>query len=406
MDVTFTDLAARWRYALVGSVAVLVRLVSLAGLVLAVRGLSPAAYGTYAIGWVVCQTGGQALSGFDQAFVDLRVREGGAAYISAYRRVKWVASAGLAAASLAVCAALGGQVAWVLAAAVLGGAVWSVFQTSLSELQAAERFVEYGLWTLAFNVCALALLAALLAGGARSPAILVLTQAAAGAVCLAAVRLRQAPAPPPAPGSTAGFVRRSGWLVVSSTLYSAQQRAELLIGGALLASGALAIYAAPARVFGILEFMLSAMGTVLLPRAAGHVSSAARVTYLREALRAAALVGAGGVAVYLLRAPLTDLLLGREYHASARLIPAFAVAAVALTAGSIAKYLLFSIERPAGLAVYNVALLLSKLLLAALLIPWLGALGVAWTLAGSYVVGDIVLAALLRGHVRQRAATR
>ena len=187
------------------------------------------------------------------------------------------------------------------------------------------------------------------------------------------------------------FVLHSRWLVASSLVYGLALRAELFLATLLLTAGAFATYAAPARLFAIVEFTMATMGAVLLPDAAGLSSSAEIKAYVRRGVSVTLGFALVGGVVALERAPLADTLLGSNYHA-AGLVPVFCLAAVVMSSYTSLKYLLFTARMPGHFAAVNTTMLIMKIVAGVILIPLFGAVGAAWSVVAAYTVSTCVIA--------------
>ena len=165
-----------------------------------------------------------------------------------------------------------------------------------------------------------------------------------------------------------------------------------------LTAAAFATYAAPARMFAIVEFTMATMGAVLLPSAA-RLSSGAEITSDIFAEGSSVTLGFAlvGLVVAVERtAGLADTLLGANYHA-AGLVPVFCLAAVVMSAYTSLKYLLFTARMPGHFAAVNTTILIVKIVAGVILIPLFGAAGAAWSVVAAYTVSTCVIAVLVRG---------
>ena len=112
------------------------------------------------------------------------------------------------------------------------------------------------------------------------------------------------------PGHPIAFAVHSRWLVLSSLVYGLALRAELFLATVFLTAEAFATYAAPARMFAIVEFTMATMGAVLLPNAARLSSSADLRGYVRRGVSVTLGFALVGGVVALERAPIANTLLG------------------------------------------------------------------------------------------------
>ena len=187
----------------------------------------------------------------------------------------------------------------------------------------------------------------------------------------------------------------SRWLVLSSLVYGLALRAELFLATVFLTAEAFATYAAPARMFAIVEFTMATMGAVLLPNAARLSSSADLRGYVRRGVSVTLGFALVGGVVALERAPIANTLLGSNYHA-AGLVPVFCLAAVVMSAYTSLKYLLFTARMPGHFAAVNTTMLIVKIVAGLILIPLFGAAGAAWSVVAAYAVSTCVIAVLVR----------
>ncbi len=387
-------------FAWVGSGTAISRGATLAALLLIVRVLPHEEFAAYAFGWAVYQIVSQLLSGLDLAYVDLTAREHGTADLDAvYLRVKVIGTSAVAVLGLAtlVPAANYGVAGRYTPAALAGlaaGCVYGLFQTTVSRYQAYQRFRQFGRTVAAYNLGALIATGVLLGLGVDNAPMLLSAYAIAGAPWL--LQLRRFANTPPSSATRKTFIHHSRWLVASSLIYGLALRAELFIATVFLTAGALATYAAPARMFALVEFTMATMGAVLLPDAARLSSATELRAYVRRGFGVTAVFILAGGVISVLRRPLADAALGSSYHA-ATLIPVFCLAAVALSAYTSFKYLLFTARRPGQFAAINLTLLVVKIVAGVALIPWLGPIGAAWTVVAAYATSTCVIALLVRG---------
>jgi O-antigen/teichoic acid export membrane protein len=386
-------------FAWVGSGTAVSRGATLAALLLVVRTLPHETFAAYASGWAVYQIVSQLLSGLDLAYVDLTARNAGSPDLDAvYLQVKILGTSAVAVLGFAVLVpatkfGIAGPYAPAAVAGLAAGCVYGLFQTSVSRLQAHQRFRRFGRTVAVYNVGALIVTAALLAIGVDSAPLLIAAYAVAGAPWL--LGLRHFANSPPSATTRARFLRHGKWLVASSLIYGLALRAELFIATVFLTAGALATYAAPARMFALVEFTMATMGAVLLPDAARLSSATELRGYVRRGVGVTvAFILASGV-ISGVRRPLAEAVLGSGYHA-AGLVPVFCLAAVALSAYTSFKYLLFTARRPGQFAAVNLTLLVVKIVAGLTLIPWLGPVGAAWSVVAAYTTSTCVIAFLVR----------
>ena len=287
----------------------------------------------------------------------------------------------------------GGNYTPAATAGLVAGCVFGLFQTSMSRLQAHQRFRDFGRMVAIYNLVALAVTVVLLALGVTSAAVLLTAYAVSGTPWV--WRLRRFAHTGRTRATRTGFVRHSRWLVASSLVYGLALRAELFLATLFLTAGAFATYAAPARMFALVEFTMATMGAVLLPNAAGLSSSAELEAYVRRGVSVTLGCALVGGVVALERAPLANTLIGSSYHA-AGLVPVFCLAAVVMSSYTSLKYLLFTARMPGHFAAVNTTMLIVKIVAGVILIPLFGAVGAAWSVVAAYTVSTCVITLLVR----------
>lgn len=402
----------RWRlvrdFAWVGSGTAVARAASLVALLVVVHAVSHEQFAAYAFGWALYQIVSQLLSGFDLAYVDLTARAERAHDLDAvYLRMKTLGTVVLGCGGAAVCGLiahldLGGHYSPAAIAGLVAGCVFGLFQTAMSRLQAHQRFRDFGRMVAIYNVVALGVTGALVGFGVTSAAVLLSAYTVSGIPWV--WRLRHFAHTDRTRATRIAFAVHSRWLVLSSLVYGLALRAELFLATVFLTAEAFATYAAPARMFAIVEFTMATMGAVLLPNAARLSSSADLRGYVRRGVSVTLGFALVGGVVALERAPLADTLLGAHYHA-AGLVPVFCLAAVVMSAYTSLKYLLFTARMPGHFAAVNTTMLIVKIVAGLVLIPLFGAAGAAWSVVAAYAVSTCVIAVLVR-NLRPAAASR
>lgn len=387
-------------FAWVGSGTAVSRAATLVALLVVVRALSREAFAAYAFGWAVYQIVSQLLSGLDLAYVDLTARNERAHDLDAvYLRIKIlgtgaVAFGGFTLLAVATATGAGHLYAPAALAGLAAGCVYGLFQTNVSRLQAYQRFRQFGRTVAIYNLGALVATLALLAIGTDDAPLLLAAYAVAGLPWL--LRLRSfANVRPTAPTRTR-FFRHSRWLVASSLVYGLALRAELFIATVFLTAAAFATYAAPARMFALVEFTMATMGAVLLPDAARLSSEIELRAYVRRGIGVTfTFMMAAGV-ITVVREPLAAAVLGSRYHA-AGLVPVLCLAAIVMSAYTSLKFLLFTARKPGHFAAVNLTLLVVKVVAGLILIPSFGPSGAAWSVVAAYTASTCVIVVLVRG---------
>jgi O-antigen/teichoic acid export membrane protein len=281
-------------------------------------------------------------------------------------------------------------------AAIIGGvsgAATALYQTELSVCQARRRFGRYAAGWIILNSAILlsAVLLVILGVSSAFPYLLVYGVVPLLLTITAATRGLRGTDRTGATKSRAELTHHARWLLPSGVLGSFSNRVDVFIASALLVTHDFAAYAGVARFFGVFGFALTAMGTVLLPRASRLGRDTSLRSYLSAALGLIAATGLVGVVCVWQAHNVTLLLLGSAYTSAASLMPAICVAAVFLASSVTLGYLLLSVGRPGAFAFVAALVLVAKVVAALLLIPILGATGAGWSLAAGYATATFFI---------------
>jgi O-antigen/teichoic acid export membrane protein len=391
-------------YALAGGGLGLARLASVATLVLLTRALAPPAFAVYSLGWATWLLTSQLTSGLDLAYVNLRARgDSEFALLRAYWSLKLRTGTCLVMGTVAIVLSLRGLASWGTAdaeAAIIGGAsgaATALYQTELSAHQARQQFGRFAIGWVLLNVATLIGTALLMVLQEKSALPYV---AVYGIVPLALAAPALARHKTPIDGSTKAqarrkLVRHARWLLPSGAINSFSNRADVLIASALLVTHDFAVYTAAIRFYGLFQFALTSMGTVLLPRASRLGRGTTLRSYISGVLALTLATSLAGLVCVMQSHNIAVLVLGQEYAAAASLMPALSIAAVFFAANITLRLLLLSINRPGAYALESTILLVAKIPAAFLLIPLLGITGAAWSVVVSVLVGTVYLFAVL-----------
>jgi O-antigen/teichoic acid export membrane protein len=383
-------------------------------LVALTRWLSPGDFGQYAFGWAIYLLVSQLSGGLDLGFVALARRADAVASVGEreYRRLKRMASlvvAGTAAALIAVASAAGAtspHMTLLLLAAALSGAAYGQFQVQPTCFLASGHMAKYAASMSVFQILVLIASLVLIWLGIRDPAAFVACYGGASLVMTVPSLWRRTAQIDVRTGGSRTLLKYSRWLILSSAIYGIMQRVEVVVAAGILGATQLATYAAPARFFGLIEFALASLGVVLLTRVGAISTRAESQSYFRATAVVVTLVAVVAVAAATAAEPLTELLLGPEYRESTPVVQVLCLAAVLLTTNSVLKYLLLTFDRTGQFAVMNVLLLVVKVTTALTLVPWLGAVGAAWSLVCGYAASTCFLLIVLRRGWREQPLTK
>ncbi len=264
---------------------------------------------------------------------------------------------------------------------LVGTLTTSVWRGCLAIFQSKQQFGHHAVAQGSSNVVKLAAVAVLLAFGTvqlgHALALHVLCPAVVFAVVLVPLAGNLAVARREMPDAARLLLHIGRWLVVSSLLFAAHYRADVLMLSALSSAAAVGIYNAAFVLASAVDFGTLSLDTVLLPKYSAQPAEASLVPLARRtALRLLALV-LGLIPLALLARPLALLLFGDPFGSSAvvlqLLIPG--VAATMVSQPFLAA--VYARGNVRSLVPLDAAVLGLNLVANALLIPRFGAPGAA-----------------------------